>query len=102
MKRRFPSGSNDSCFFYIYLVTEVVFEPMPPKSLENLSKLLKIPDFLIPDKSDVNEWLATAKYAYDLARITDEQAITASILCHLPQALAGKVRTSLTRLQPNS
>ena len=38
----------------------------------------------------------------NLARITDEQAITASILCHLPQALAGKVRTSLTRLLPNS
>ena len=82
-------------------MTEVGFEPTPAKRLENLSKLLKIPDF-DPDKSDVNEWLATAKYAYDLARITDEQAITASILCHLPQALAGKVRTSLTRLQPNS
>ena len=101
MKHRFPPGRYDSCFFYIYLVTEVVFEPMPPKRLENLSKLLKIPDF-DPDKSDVNEWLATAKYSYDLARITDEQVITASILCHLPQGLAGKVRTSLTHLQPNS
>ena len=67
----------------------------------NISKLLKIPDF-DPDKSDVNEWLATAKYAYDLARITDEPSITASILCHLPQSLAGKVRTSLTRIQPDS
>ena len=79
--------------------SDCVAQP-PMTFMPNITKLIRIPVF-DESKSDVVDWLATARYAYDLARVTDEPAICAALLCHLPQNLSQRVRSALERCQPD-